>query len=69
MHSVEGKESRRPLIILKLHVHERLANVRPLILPTNVYLYPSHTYTIESASVAWCSKMKFLGVVITPNLK
>jgi len=36
---------------------------------TNKHSPVSFTYTIGSISVAWCSKVKYLGVVITSNLK
>ena len=36
---------------------------------TNKHSPISFTYAIGSASVAWCSKVKYLGVVITSNLK
>ena len=36
---------------------------------TNKHSPISFTYAIGSASVAWCSRVKYLGVVITSNLK
>ena len=36
---------------------------------TNKHSPISYTYTIGSASVAWCNVVKYLGIVITSNLK
>ena len=36
---------------------------------TNKHSPISFSYTIGSASIAWCSKVRYLGVVITSNLK
>ena len=36
---------------------------------TNKHSPISFTYTIGSASIAWCSRVRYLGVVITSNLK